>query len=190
MKKIATHDSATSEKPINFLSWLTIPFARTQSKTLQEQIDYGVRMFDFRAKLYNGVYHNGHGPYTCKRTLEDMLRQINSIGEQTYLTLTYEGKLETQEKIDAFINQVNVWKKMFPNIMFGGVAVKYTDNDLKVDWEYLTGFPSSFPKSVSKFIALNGKSWQTYIPIPWLWKKFYFNKPEFNDECFTYVDFL
>jgi len=39
--KIATHDSATGEKGKGFLSFLVSPFAKTQSKSIQEQYDAG-----------------------------------------------------------------------------------------------------------------------------------------------------
>lgn len=41
-----------------------------------------------------------------------------------------------------------------------------------------------------KLVILDGRSWHTYLPIPWLWKKIYYNKPEFNDDYYTNVDFL
>ena len=50
MNKIATHDSATGEKGKGFLSFLVSPFAKTQSKSLQEQYDAGCRSFDIRVR--------------------------------------------------------------------------------------------------------------------------------------------
>ena len=40
------------------------------------------------------------------------------------------------------------------------------------------------------FLPLDGHSWHTYIPIPWLWSKLYNNHPIFDDNSFTLVDFL
>jgi hypothetical protein len=47
---IATHNSATGEKPANILSWFLIPFCRTQSKTIKEQYEAGCRLFDLRVR--------------------------------------------------------------------------------------------------------------------------------------------
>jgi hypothetical protein len=191
--KIATHNSATGEKPANLLSWLVIPFSRTQNKTIQEQLESGVRMFDIRIKQYNNEYHVGHGLFTTKRTVEDILQQINDNGSKDpiYVLLTYEGKLCTDEEINNFKSYVNSLKKKYNNISFGDIAVKYTDDDLIVDWKVVDYANCDWPVNTkSEYMKLNGKNWQTYIPIPWLWKKIYYNKPIFSSTYFTWVDFL
>ena len=48
MKKIATHDSATGERSKNWLNALGKVFAQTQTKTIKEQYEAGVRYFDLR----------------------------------------------------------------------------------------------------------------------------------------------
>lgn len=190
MVKIATHDSSTGERPANFLSWLGIPFARTQSKTIAEQIEAGVRMFDLRIKKYKGEYRSGHGIFTTKRTFESILEQINEIPGGAYATITYEGKLTTEAEINDFKRTVAYFMNKYTNIIYGQVVVKYTDNDLKVDWLVVDNGDPRFARSRNHFKALNGRNWQSYIPIPWLWKKIYYPVPNFNDVIYTYVDFL
>lgn len=192
--KIATHNSATGEKPANLLSWLVIPFSRTQNKTIQQQLDAGVHMFDIRIKPYKNKYHVGHGLFTTKRTVEDILQQINDNSNSedlSYVLLTYEGKLCTNDETNNFKDYVNDLKKKYNNIIFGEVAVKYTDDDLIVDWKVIEMPDDGWPMdNKSEYMKLNGKNWQTYIPIPWLWKKIYYNKPIFSTAYFTWIDFL
>lgn len=45
-------------------------------------------------------------------------------------------------------------------------------------------------KTVQGFLPLDGRSWHTYLPIPWLFKKIYNDTPTFNNEYYTYVDFF
>lgn len=190
MKKIATHNSATSEKPKNFLSWLLIPFCRTQSKTIKEQYEAGCRYFDLRIKRSGGVWHLAHGPYITKKTFVEVLEEINSFEEACYVIVTYEGKLDTQEKKDQFVEELSLFQRNNPKIKWGPTAVKYTNDDLVVDWEELLPATCEWPECRKAFLGLDGTIWQTYLPIPWLWKQFYFKNVEFNSDYYQMVDFL
>ena len=77
MLKIATHDSATGEKGMWYCIPL-IPFAKTQSKTLQEQYNAGCRLFDIRVKLHRGQWKCAHGIWITKRTAYDIFEQLNT----------------------------------------------------------------------------------------------------------------
>ena len=188
--KIATHNSATGEKPGTFLSWLLIPFCRTQSKTIKEQYDAGCRMFDLRVRPHNGLWHMAHGPFITKKKFVEILKEINSFSEPCYIMVTYEGKIDTEDKKFLFIDTIKTYQYNCPNIMWGPVAVKYTNNDLIVDWETIIPATCEWPDTRSAFLGLDGRKWQTYIPIPWLWKQFYFKHVEFNPLYFQLVDFL
>ena len=185
--KIATHDSATGEKGKG-LSIIGTPFARTQSKTIKEQYDAGCRMFDIRVKLIKGEWKCAHGLWQSKRLAYDILNEINSFEDKCYVTITYEGNSKKREKFVTFVCKI---KKDFTNIRFGNIAIKYGKEShlfkVKYDYIYRT---VNWPASKSKFVSLGGNTWHILLPIPWLWKKIYYNKPEFNDKYFTYVDFL
>ena len=186
--KIATHDAATGEKPANFLSWLMIPFARTQKKTIKEQYEAGARMFDLRIRKHKNAWHMAHGLFLTKKTFVDILNELSSFKETVYILVTYEGKLVKEDELAKFIAQVNYFKENYPKVKWGPVAVKYTDNDAKVDWK--TILDGKFPKNEQAFLPLDGRHWQTFIPIPWLWKQFYFKRVEFNTDVYKFVDFL
>lgn len=188
MYKIATHNSATGEKPLGLVSYFVIPFARTQSKTIREQYEVGCRMFDIRVRFHNNTLYCAHGLFITKRSAWDIINEINTFPEKCYVSITYEGKLSLSD-IPTFKELINHWKRVFNNINWGEIAVKYTDNDIKVDWDVL--IPSDrWERAIQGFLPLDGKTWQTYIPIPWLWKKIYFNKPKFNSDYYICVDFL
>ena len=190
MLKIATHNSGTGEKPGNILSWFMIPFARTQSKTIREQIEAGCTLFDIRVKKCGDNMKCAHGVFVTKRTAESILNEINALATTTiYVALTYEGTLKGEiEKIE-FVNWVNKMKNLFPNITWCEVCVKYTDSGISVDWLRLIDSEVRL-KSESYFTHLDGSSWHTFLPIPWLWNKIYTKNHTFNEEFHTYVDFL
>lgn len=186
--KIATHDSATGERGKGILSFLISIFAKTQSKTIREQYDSGCRMFDIRVKL-SDTWRCAHGLWLTKRTADDIFSEINSFKDKCYVTITYEGNADN---IFAFTDFVNHIQSTYNNIVYGGIAVKYGSkaNLFKVIFDYINPYPAHWPQSKQGFLPLDGSSWHILLPIPWLWKKIYYNKPKFNNEYYTFVDFL
>lgn len=43
---------------------------------------------------------------------------------------------------------------------------------------------------LNAYKVLNWDTWHTLLPIPWLWKKIYHDKPHFDNKVFSFVDFL
>lgn len=189
MLKIATHDSGTGEKSLWFCIPL-IPFARTQSKTIKEQYEADCRIFDIRCKKVLGKWRIAHGWWFSKVTIDDILNYLNRKPDAR-VTLTYEGKEKNSKE---FLVQTTIWRQKYKNIRYGGIASKYSDNTKGIKVQYVYHYYGDKnwldAPTQSKFVKLDGSSWHTYIPIPWLWKKIYYNKPEFNEEVYTCVDFL
>lgn len=188
--KIATHDSATGEKGYGFLSCIVTPFAKTQSKTIKEQYDKGCRLFDIRVKYRNHVLVCAHGLWTSEKWAYEIFSELNSFEERCFVSITYEGRVED---IEEFIGWCDIIHEDCKNLTFGYVASKYgKDSDgIKVKYDILKWYDKeNFPKNEQAFLPLDGRSWHTYLPIPWLWKKFYFNNVVFNTEVYKYVDFL
>lgn len=188
MLKIATHNSATGEKPI-WYCYPLIPFARTQSKTIKEQYEAGCRSFDIRIKYHNGVWRCAHGIMFTKRTAWSILSEINSFPERCLVSITYEGRGHHAEE---FMQEVNKIKRNFSWIIYGPIAIKYGKDSegLKVDYETLEPAEPGYEGGSQGFLPLNGRTWHTYLPIPWLWDKLYTHPHSFNRETYTYVDFL
>lgn len=176
MYKIGTHNSATGESGHGILSWLGTPFARCQSKTIAEQYEAGCRYFDIRVKYTKRGWICAHGIWESKRTLSHVLSQINTYGD-CYVMLTYEG-----ESPEDFCDITDTFVTTYTGITFTCVNTK------KPEWITLKTYNSVMFES--DFVNLDGRSWHTYIPIPWLWKKIYKNNPVFNEETFKLVDFL
>lgn len=197
MQKIATHDSATGEKPRNFLSWISSPFAVTQSKTIKEQYEAGCRYFDFRLRKKENVWICCHGLFETEKTFEEILADI----PDGYMDITFEddfvdeptGKtniynfiskylIHTETTKQEFIDYIDYIVEKYPHIKLCAVNVKYPT------WEMIR-CDNTVPIKAG-FLGLNGSTWHTYLPIPWLWKKIYNDKPEFNEDYYLMVDFL
>lgn len=189
MKKIATHDSATGERGTGLLSWLVTPFAKTQSKTIREQYEAGCRMFDIRVRLVGNVWHCAHGLWISKRSAACIIREIGCFAGPCYVSLTYEGSSEESARFVQFATNM---QQSYGNIHWGGIGIKYGDGShlFNVKFDYLKPYPPDWPATEQAFLPLDGRSWHILFPIPWLWKKIYHNKPEFNDKTYKFVDFL
>lgn len=187
---IGTHNSATGEKGKGILSWLVTPFSKTQSKTIEEQYNAGCTMFDIRFKQdKDKVVICKHGLWSSKRTLESILNQINNYGN-CLVSLTYEGKSNTLLQHQSLIGYYEYIKKKYPNITWQYLAIKYGKNSQGIKCRYDILKVDLPIKTIQGFLPLDGRSWHTYLPIPWLWKKIYNDTPTFNNEYYTYVDFL
>lgn len=189
MKKIATHDSATGEKGLWYCLPL-VPFAKTQSKTIKEQYEAGCRSFDIRLKHHFGAWRCAHGLWFTKRTAMDILNEINEFPEKCQVCLTYEG---TSNNVPDFTHFIGILKTTFTNIIYGSSAIKYGKEGMKkfkIKYEILDAPQDGYEGGVQGFLPLDGRSWHTFLPIPWLWDKLYKRPHQFNEEKFTYVDFL
>lgn len=178
MKKIATHNSATGEKGHGILSFLVTPFARTQSKTLREQFNAGCRSFDIRVRKTKRGWICAHGLWTSKRTADNILQEICSFGERVEVSVMYEGG--ENKEFEDFATHV---RTKYPDIVWGTFTTKFGNYVAQLAGREYSGGKQGF-------IVLDGRSWHTYLPIPWLWNLIYTRKKKFNEEHFTFVDFL
>lgn len=194
MLRIATHDSVTGENPANILSVLVSPFSKTQTKTIAQQFASGCRVFDIRVKKYKGNWHGAHGLFTTKRTIYDILKQLNQLAKTdkdnpVIINVVYEGNLLKNIKTyEQFTTSANNWMQEFSNIQFGDFITKYPKWQKVLDGNQVSFYPHNI--NYQQFKPLDFSSWHSLIPIPILWKQFYFKHPVFNEESFTYVDFL
>lgn len=189
MKKIATHNSATGEKGKGVISWLVTPFARTQSKTIAEQYAAGCRSFDIRIKKVKGEWHCAHGLWISKRTLFSIIEEINNFDDRSDVCITYEGRIDNNDEI---ISLFNFLRGIYKNINWGELSVKYGKEatGVKVKYDTVVKAQPEYRWGKQGFLPLDGSSWHTYIPIPWLWDRLYKRPHVFNEDVFTFVDFL
>ena len=189
--KIATHDSATGERGHGFLSWLVTPFAKTQRKTIAEQYAAGCRSFDIRVRPARGrrnSYVCAHGLWESERSADDIIGMIDRFPDRCQVCLTYEGTSENREDFRQFATNLRHWYQW---IIWGSACCKY-DKRASARVEYVSVLPTEvgYSGGVQGFLPLDGRSWHTYLPIPWLWDRLYKRPHKFNEERFTFVDFL
>lgn len=188
MKKIATHNSATGERSKNLLHSLGKVFAQTQTKSIREQYEVGVRYFDIRVDRDLTLCH---GLWKADKNLADILIEMRKyVSETTYIAVTIERKYSDEVNkalVKKIRNLVNLHGR---NIELVYIAKK------KPSWEVVREYWKvscvcgylSVP-TPKQYLTLALRDWRRYIPIPWVLKKIT-TKREFSEWYFTMVDFI
>lgn len=175
---IATHNSGTGESPKGLLSYLLTPFARCQSKTIEEQYDAGCRFFDIRLRYVDGVLKFAHKPWVSKKGIYDILPILANKPEKYAIGVMYEGSL-TDEELAKFEGEIkSITEQYNIDLAYFGVRTPWKVHYENPDYAYDYGFQ-----------PLNPNSWHMYIPIPWMWNKIKGNH-KFNTDKYLMVDFL
>ena len=110
---LGTHNSATSGKTVwwqRLFSWAIAPTSRCQTKSIEEQLQGGVRLFNLQVCRYNDDWHISHGLCIYQDKLFDILdqlKQYKGIVIQLYLDNNFfvgqdeEAFLELVEDVKA-----------------------------------------------------------------------------------------
>lgn len=134
--KIGSHDSmsyATPEK------WYYKPFhfvAKCQSKTIQEQYDLGIRLFDLRVRWDKDCWKFSHGRIIFKtEPVEDILKFLNSKKDcLVRLVLEYNSPTKDIDEIsERFVEYCEKWIDVYNHTKFYEFTRKY-------DWKKLYSY--------------------------------------------------
>jgi hypothetical protein len=120
----ASHDSLTGY-PLR--QWWLCPLvwtARTQTKTIERQLDAGVRYFDLRFRHNNGKLYAAHGVMLFDITIEDVFDKLAN--KDVWVRIILENQLL---KDDITLEQ---FKEMIPTIP-NGINVDWIGE--KLDWK-------------------------------------------------------
>ena len=178
---IASHDSATGERPQGVISYILTPFARTQSKTVVQQYESGCRYFDIRIRKSKNGFYACHGYWRCKTSVEMILQTISTLAEcdkeKVFIMITYEGECDNEQ-----------WLTQAVFSMMQGKHLTLTEINVKKPvWRNIYKAVDA-PPYKQCYKNLDGSSWHTYLPIPWLWNKIF--RFERDNDKFNFLDFI
>lgn len=184
--KIATHNSGTGEQSGGWLSKLFSVFAKCQDKTLVEQYQCGVRLFDLRIrKNKKGAWVFSNGLWESKNPVGYALSDLNlaayKAGEKAMVMVTYDG--DCRDKA-GFMSEVSSWD-CYSWLERAEISVK------KPKWRTLAIYQNI--AYVNCFRELDWSSWHTLIPIPWLWERYsrkQLRECKESDKVYRMVDFV
>ena len=145
-----------------------IPFARCQSKTIEQQWEAGARVFDLRVR-YDKMYHStfAHGLYQCADwELRDALNIIERLryvsNEKVYVRLILEDKSKENYQAEYFRRDCKSCETTYKFIEFFG-------GNRKGDWKKLYIFKGDTPDTLNNqwvsSMAEDARWYEKFLPF-------------------------
>lgn len=183
-----SHNSATGHEIrgwLKFISPIVNLFSRCQDKTLQEQYEEGVRIFDIQVRYVDGKWLASHGPVRYDIEPLDELRRIAQVDStEVYVLLGLDRGCEPHE-IERFYKLWADFDKLYP---FKLVKV-YIDN-AKTLYESDSFFKDVHERYWSMAYASGkiDKWWKIWkyvylIPIPKIWSCYFREEWQKEFDC-------
>lgn len=161
--RLATHNSGTGERPANFFAKWFAFIAKCQDKTIEQQCEAGVELFDIRVRKYGDDYYVHHGLARYDMSLGEALTLIDRKAKPlSVVMVTYEGE-PIFEDYD-FVNMVRLDFGELFNVRMGNISAK------KPTWKTLYASPYQ-PQYEQNYPKLVG--WKALLPFPRLWHLFH-----------------
>ncbi len=110
---IMSHDSATGEI-VESRDFIVADWAKTQSSGLVDQLECGVRSFDYRPYLKDNLIWAHHGGIKIRKTMESSLLEVIqwSIKNPNDLIIFYlshfDGDVEVKDMTEALLKKLNI----------------------------------------------------------------------------------
>lgn len=181
MTSFGTHDSFTYLKPDSFWGWLALPFYRTQSKTLDEQLEDGWLCIDMRVTFdKDGGMKLAHGIVKLKSDSKFVYDSLKIISEQQkrnasggvygiyvrvrmYVRVILEDTKVKEEHEELFRNFCEYIVETYPNLIFFG-------GNRRCDWKQVYSFPNNPTLAQMCGSMAPDARWYERL-IPWFYAK-------------------
>lgn len=168
-----THNSATGGKLVWWqrpLGWLINLTSKCQNRTIEEQLDDGVRLFNLQVTLYNGVWHFSHGLAIYEEELIPTLALMRWFATQEkpiYIQLYLDDNFITGQKEEEFCDLIRELQNNFKGKPMhlttvwieGSEAYFSLEIDFKVPYIEERYWTLSWAKK-------NAENWIDHLPLP------------------------
>lgn len=116
-------------KPVKWWMRLLNRFSQCQTKTIEEQLELGVRMFDIRIRPYTHTISHGIVEYegNVSEILSYLNRWVDEHDEAIFVRLCLENKSsdDRNAEIQWFKEQFKLYKEYYPYLHFCGGCAKH-----------------------------------------------------------------
>lgn len=183
---LGTHNSATGGQLLWWLrplAWLINPTSKCQDRTISEQLEDGVKVYNLQVAYIGGKWRFSHGLAIYKEDVFNTLRLIDSYttkNEPIYVQLYLDKCFWCKQNVEEFEFLIETIKRnSFSDYFF-----------ILNSWvEGTNYYPYSSGKKISMeehywtmgWARKNAKSWLDYLPLPKRHAKKY-NK-QYKDNC-------
>lgn len=160
---VGSHNSLTYMSTKNVFMGLFKFFYRCQTKTLEQQLQYGIRCFDVRVKLDNDWnWCFAHGIVKFKTNVYQIFDILNS--NKCHVRLIFEEKEGKGYHNLAFVQLCSELEKKYPNI-------KFFEGRIKSSWKKLYTFKyENINQTTDQFVgSMQSKIIGKISPRLWDW---------------------
>lgn len=176
---IGTHNSMTYLRPQKWYGWFMIPFARCQSKTIEEQWYDGARCFDLRIRFTKqGEPYFAHGLYECTHkanpahVLEDLYKLMLRDNEQAVVRLILEDPDKQNHNVYYFEQLCRVWEThQTRQSVTVNKVLRFFGGNRKGDWAQIVEF--DYKPNLTQYVGSmmeDARWYEKIMPFAYAWR--------------------
>ncbi len=164
---LGTHNSGTGEE----LVWWQRPFSgifhllsRCQSRTIREQLDNGVKLFNLQITYYNSKWHFSHGCSIYEMDLLEALKLMKKHAKPEkpiYFQLYLDKNFFVGQNVEKFEELVDILKDYGRNVKMLCAWVEGTN-----DYIYKSDIKLDVAEHYWTTTWAKDKSWIDKLPLP------------------------
>lgn len=175
--KIGSHNTMTYLKPKKWYMYPFIPFAKCQSKDVEEQYDAGARWFDIRIAFdKKGDPEFKHGIMSYEGDVLKVFEYLNTKDDVIVRVLSEDGH-------PFFSGYCLYLQNRFPNMRFSG-------GQNKKDWKQLHTFKNEEYYSAEDYFASSPNNPKWWGLFPWIYSFFKNRKIEERNVDYLIIDYV
>lgn len=187
MLYFGTHNSGTGGSLV-WWQWLLTPIfqlvSQCQEKSIEEQLEMGVKVFNLQITWYKGDWHFSHGLCVYKEKFSDALNLMESyarVNSPIYYQLYLDKNFFLGQDKDKFLDLVK--KLSFRHSPEDNVKLLYAWIEGTDNYPYSSGIKLNLQEHywTTDWANLYGESWVDKLPLPKRHAKKY-NK-DYKEKC-------
>lgn len=188
--KLGTHNSATGGELLWWLrplAWIINPTSKCQDRTIQEQLEDGVKVFNLQVAYINGKWRFSHGLALYKEDVMLTIRQLRAWAtkyEPIYIQLYLDKCFWCKQDEIAFIELVsNIRAELLEDgiFMMFDPWIEGTDEIFKHFGNVFENISLEEHYWTMDWGKMYGKTWIDKLPLPKRHAKMYNKK--YKSEC-------
>lgn len=147
------------------MAWLLHLTSRCQDKTIKQQLEDGVRLFNLQVCRYRGEWYISHGLCIYDAKLEDVLDEIRGYPaiDRVIVQLYLDKNFWVGQDEEEFVKLVGDIKKTYcsPNFILQTAWIEGTDK-----YPHKTGYNLNIEEHYWTKTWARGRSWLDKLPLP------------------------
>jgi hypothetical protein len=169
--KLGTHNSGTGGKLLWWLkplAWIINPTSKCQDRTIKEQLEDGVKVFNIQIAYFKGEWKFSHGLALYKESVEETLAMIKATAtkeDPIYIQIYLDKCFWCRQNVKEFESLIEMIKENYCDDTFAIIStiVEGTQYHPYTSGVRINMVEHYWTRSWGKFY---GESWIDRLPLP------------------------